>query len=157
MSVPDNAECTTPAEVPVAGYSAATLTCQDLWPVASHLDDIEHLQTQIYRTLFELGNELDLSSAFVAASGVHSPGFAILSANSALGRVMTVFSEPNGSHDGIPDALRILLTGGNQSGMPPVLNDTQFMTWMKLMYLLRCLYARQREIDPDVNDEEEWE
>lgn len=157
MFVPDNAESTTPAEAQVFGYSAATLTCQDLWPVASHLDDIEHLQTQIYRTLFELGNELDLSSVFMAASGVHSPGFTILSETSALGRVMTVFSEPNGSHDGIPDALRILLTGGNQSGMPPVLNDTQFITWMKLMYLLRCLYAKQREIAPDVNDEEEWE
>ncbi|HIH5818400.1 TPA: hypothetical protein ACYRPQ_001212 [Proteus mirabilis] len=41
--------------------------------------------------------------------------------------------------------------------MSPVLNDTQFMTWMKLMYLLRCLYAKQRDVDPDVNDEEEWE
>lgn len=157
MSVPDNAVCTTPAEVPVAGYSAATLTCQDLWPVASHLDDIEHLQTQIYRTLFELGNELDISPEFMAASGVHSPGFTILSETSALGRVMTVFSAENGAHDGIPGALRTLLTGGNQSGMPPVLNDVQFMTWMKLMYLLRCLYARQRDVDPDVNDEEEWE
>lgn len=157
MCVPDNAECATPPEALVSGYSAATLTCKDLWPVASHLDDIEHLQTQIYRTLFELGNELDLSSVFMADTGVHSPGFTILSETSALGRVMTVFSEPSGSHDGIPDALRILLTGGSQSGMPPVLNDAQFMTWMKLMYLLRCLYARQREIDPDVNDEEEWE
>lgn len=157
MFAPDNAERTTPAEAAVSGYSAATLTCQDLWPVASHLDDIEHLQTQIYRTLFELGNELDLSSAFMAASGVHSPGFTILSESSALGCVMTIFSEQNGSHDGIPDALRTLLIGGNQSGMPPVLNDTQFITWMKLMYLLRCLYAKQREIDPDVNDEEEWE
>lgn len=24
------------------------------------------------------------------------------------------------------------------------------------MYLLRCLYAKQRDVDPDVNDEEEW-
>ncbi|MEX5487017.1 hypothetical protein IC611_21550 [Proteus mirabilis] len=79
--------------------------------MASHLDDIEHLQTQIYRTLFELGNELDLSSAFMAASGVHSPGFITLSAHSVLGRVMTVFSEPDESHDDIPDALRALLTG----------------------------------------------
>lgn len=93
----------------------------------------------------------------MAASGVHSPGFTILSETSALGRVMTVFSADNGAHDGIPGALRTLLTGGNQSGMPPVLNDVQFMTWMKLMYLLRCLYARQRDVDPDVNDEEEWE
>ena len=107
--------------------------------------------------MFELGNELDLSSAFMAASGVHSPGFITLSAHSVLGRVMTVFSEPDESHDDIPDALRALLTGGYQPGMSPVLNDTQFMTWMKLMYLLRCLYAKQRDVDPDVNDEEEWE
>ncbi|HCB3592586.1 TPA: chromosome partitioning protein ParB, partial [Proteus mirabilis] len=157
LFVTNNPEHVTPVEAPVSGHAVTALTCQDLWPVASHLDDIEHLQTQIYRTLFELGNELDLSSAFMAASGVHSPGFITLSAHSVLGRVMTVFSEPDESHDDIPDALRALLTGGYQPGMSPVLNDTQFMTWMKLMYLLRCLYAKQRDVDPDVNDEEEWE
>ncbi|MDM3729971.1 hypothetical protein O9375_18250, partial [Proteus mirabilis] len=38
-----------------------------------------------------------------------------------------------------------------------VLNETQSLTWMNLMYLLRCLYAKQRDVDPDVNDEEEGE
>ncbi|MEY2344706.1 hypothetical protein I3679_014145 [Proteus mirabilis] len=55
LFVTNNPEHVTPVEAPVSGHAVTALTCQDLWPVASHLDDIEHLQTQIYRTLFELG------------------------------------------------------------------------------------------------------
>lgn len=130
-------------------------TCHDIWPMAAHLDDIEHLQAQVYRTLFELGSELDLASFFMAATGVHSPGFIPTADNSALSCVMSAFSEEDEHLDEVSAALKRLLTGGYQPENQPVLNDAQFMMWMKLMYLLRCLYARQRSVDPDVGDDEE--
>lgn len=130
-------------------------TCHDIWPLAAHVNDIEHLQAQVWRTLFELGSELDLASFFMASSGVHSPGFIPTADNSALSCVMSAFSEEDEHLDEVSAALKRLLTGGYQPENQPVLNDAQFMMWMKLMYLLRCLYARQRSVDPDVGDDEE--
>lgn len=131
-------------------------TCHDIWPMSAHLDDIEHIQAQVYRTLFELSGELDLSTSFMAGSGVHSTGFITLAPdNSALSLVMSAFSEEEEHLDDVSMALKRLLTGGSLAGNQPVLNDAQFMKWMKLMYLVRCLYAKQRNVDPDVTDDEE--
>lgn len=130
-------------------------TCDDICPMAAHLDDLEHLQAKVFRTLFELSSELDLASFFITENGVHSPGFITVPDNSALSQVMRVFSEKDAHFDDVSVSLKSLLTGSDQPDTPPVLNDTQFLMWMRLMYLLRCLFVKQRDIDPEVTDDDE--
>ncbi|EGT3611629.1 chromosome partitioning protein ParB [Morganella morganii] len=134
------------------------LSCTELWPMLTLTDDIEHLQVQAYRTLFELSSELDLSAFFITASGVYSPGFIAAPGNSALSLIMSVFSKEDTHLDDVSVALKRLLTGGSRTETPPLLNDTQFLMWMKLMYTLRCLFALQRNVEPDlVDDDAEFE
>lgn len=125
-------------------------SCAELWPTLTLTNDIEHLQVQAYRTLFELSTELNLSDCFMASSGVYSPGFMVTPDNSVLSRVMQPFSEDDENADTFSVLLKKLLTGGCQPENQPVLNDAQFLMWMKLMYTLRCLFAQQRNVEPGV-------
>lgn len=130
------------------------LSCPALWPDVAGQEDIEHLQVKAYRTLFALSNELDLSAFFMASSGVHSPGFIAAPENSALSLVMSAFSEEEEHLDDVSVALKCLLTGGALAENQPILNDTQFLMWMTLMYTLRCLFARQRNVEPGITDDD---
>ncbi|CAB5649599.1 ParB family protein [Providencia rettgeri] len=134
---------------------SVSLSCADIWPLLTHQADIEHLQVQAYRTLFELSNQLDLSTSFMASSGVHSPGFITAPDNSALSLIMSAFSNGDEQLDDVSAALKHLLTGGTQADNQPVLNDAQFLLWMKLMYTLRCLFAQQRNVEPGIADDDE--
>ncbi|WAZ80900.1 hypothetical protein O4002_10670 [Providencia stuartii] len=118
------------------------------------MEDIEHLQVQAYRTLFELSRELNSDSDFMASSGVNSPGFMTTAENSVLSIVMRIFTEESANTDTVSSALKQLLTGGTQADNIPVLDDAQFVLWMKLMYILRCLFSLQRAVGPDITDDD---
>ncbi|HHW4741477.1 TPA: ParB family protein [Proteus mirabilis] len=139
---------------PVDIITPAPLSCAGIWPMVAGMEDIEHLQVQAYRTLFELSRELNLDSDFMASSGVNSPGFMTTSESSVLSLVMRIFTEESAHSDTVSSALKQLLTGGPQADNIPVLDDAQFMLWMKLMYTLRCLFSLQRTIGPDVTDDD---
>ncbi|WP_193112268.1 ParB family protein [Escherichia coli] len=139
---------------PVDIITPAPLSCAGIWPMVAGMEDIEHLQVQAYRTLFELSRELNLDSDFMASSGVNSPGFMTTSESSVLSLVMRIFTEESAHSDTVFSALKQLLTGGPQADNIPVLDDAQFMLWMKLMYTLRCLFSLQRTIGPDVTDDD---
>ncbi|HBC0989199.1 TPA: ParB N-terminal domain-containing protein [Morganella morganii] len=131
-----------------------SLSCAGIWPMVAGMEDIEHLQVQAYRTLFELSRELNLDSDFMASSGVNSPGFMTTAGSSVLSLVMRIFTEESAHSDTVSSALKQLLTGGTQVDNIPVLDDAQFMLWMKLMYTLRCLFSLQRTIGPDITDDD---
>ncbi len=139
---------------PVDIITPAPLSCAGIWPMVAGMEDIEHLQVQAYRTLFELSRELNLDSDFMASSGVNSPGFMTTSESSVLSLVMRIFTEESAHSDTVSSALKQLLTGGTQTDNIPVLDDAQFMLWMKLMYTLRCLFSLQRTIRPDITDDD---
>lgn len=139
---------------PVDIITPAPLSCAGIWPMVAGMEDIEHLQVQAYRTLFELSRELNLDSDFMASSGVNSPGFMTTSESSVLSLVMRIFTEESAHSDTVSSALKKLLTGGPQADNIPVLDDAQFMLWMKLMYTLRCLFSLQRTIGPDITDDD---
>lgn len=143
-----------PAKVadPVGGK--LPLSCAELWPALTLTNDIEHLQVQAYRTLFELSSELNLSGSFMASSGVYSPGFMTTPDSSVLSHVMQVFSEEDEHPDAVSVSLKKLLTGGYQPENQPILNDAQFLMWIKLMYTLRCLFAQQRNVEPGIGDDD---
>ncbi|MDS0896960.1 chromosome partitioning protein ParB, partial [Morganella morganii] len=131
-----------------------SLSCAGIWPMVAGMEDIEHLQVQAYRTLFELSRELNSDSDFMASSGVNSPGFMTTAGSSVLSLVMRIFTEESAHSDTVSSALKQLLTGGTQTDNIPVLDDAQFMLWMKLMYTLRCLFSLQRTIRPDITDDD---
>ncbi|MCJ2999294.1 chromosome partitioning protein ParB [Escherichia coli] len=139
---------------PVDIITPAPLSCAGIWPMVAGMEDIEHLQVQAYRTLFELSRELNLDSDFMASSGVNSPGFMTTSESSVLSLVMRIFTEESAHSDTVSSALKQLLTGGPQADNIPVLDDAHFMLWMKLMYILRCLFSLQRTIGPDITDDD---
>lgn len=139
---------------PVDIITPAPLSCAGIWPMVAGMEDIEHLQVQAYRTLFELSRELNLDSDFMASSGVNSPGFMTTSESSVLSLVMRIFTEESAHSDTVSSALKQLLTGGPQADNIPVLDDAHFMLWMKLMYTLRCLFSLQRTIGPDITDDD---
>lgn len=134
------------------------LSCADIWPAAAHQQDVEHLQGQIYRLVFDLAEALGVSASFLPAGGkVHSSGYLCATDDSPFCQVMDVFSESEDHQYGLPLAFRQLLTGSGRAGSAPLLDDTQFLLWMKLLYLLRSLYAKQRGVDSDVSDDDETE
>ena len=139
---------------PVDIITPDPLSCAGIWPMVAGMEDIEHLQVQAYRTLFELSRELNLDSDFMASSGVNSPGFMTTAESSVLSLVMRIFTEESAHSDTVSSALKQLLTGGTQADNIPVLDDAQFMLWMKLMYTLRCLFSLQRTIGPDITDDD---
>ncbi|MBE8612920.1 MULTISPECIES: ParB family protein [Morganellaceae] len=139
---------------PVDIITPDPLSCAGIWPMVAGMEDIEHLQVQAYRTLFELSRELNLDSDFMASLGVNSPGFMTTAESSVLSLVMRIFTEESAHSDTVSSALKQLLTGGTQADNIPVLDDAQFMLWMKLMYTLRCLFSLQRTIGPDITDDD---
>ncbi|HGM9906482.1 TPA: ParB family protein [Proteus mirabilis] len=139
---------------PVDIITPDPLSCAGIWPMVAGMEDIEHLQVQAYRTLFKLSRELSSDSDFMASSGVNSPGFMTTAENSVLSIVMRIFTEESASTDTVSSALKQLLTGGTQADNFPVLDDAQFVLWMKLMYILRCLFSLQRAIGPDITDDD---
>ncbi|EJM8622161.1 ParB family protein [Proteus mirabilis] len=139
---------------PVDIITPDPLSCAGIWPMVAGMEDIEHLQVQAYRTLFELSHELNSDSDFMASSGVNSPGFMTTAENSVLSIVMRIFTEESANTDTVSSALKQLLTGGTQADNIPVLDDAQFVLWMKLMYILRCLFSLQRAVGPDITDDD---
>lgn len=143
-----------PAKVAAPVGGKLPLSCAELWPALTLTNDIEHLQVQAYRTLFELSSELNLSGSFMASSGVYSPGFMTTPDSSVLSHVMQVFSEEDEHSDAVSVSLKKLLTGGYQPENQPILNDAQFLMWIKLMYTLRCLFAQQRNVEQGIGDDD---
>ena len=142
LFVTNNLEHVTLVEAPVSGHAVTALTCQDL--LAGGITSGWYWTSSDANLPYFVWIREWAGFIFRLYGGfrVHSPGFITLSAIRCWGvwwRFLRTRWVP-WWYSGCPQSP---YWRGYQPGMSPVLNDTQFMTWMKLMYLLRCLYANK--------------
>ncbi|MDC9612943.1 ParB family protein [Xenorhabdus khoisanae] len=134
------------------------LSLNELWPISPLLDDIEHIQREVFLNVFSLADSLELAE-FISQdnSTVKSSGFNVTmdEQDSASLAVLKLLADPNGEvfKQIKSNVFHAVLVG---SDIAPIFDDEQILQLIKIIRLLRRLRELQIKTSGEVMNTDEY-
>ncbi len=121
-----------------------------VWDISPMQDDIEHLQSMVFRLAFELAEMMGCDRDLLPVSDEGSAGFCLVNAPEAhaFSRLLLSLTGEN-TVDAPVLTLTAVLFGTPHREEMPLLDDTQTVKFLRLLRVIRRLRELQRAIAPE--------